>query len=56
MKAITAEDKKWRAEEDLRTLIRVKEIKSDKARFRAALKLAKSQLEELKEISEDDDD
>lgn len=51
--AISADDKKWRAEEDVRTLIRAKEIKGDKPRFRIALKLAKEQLEELKTISED---
>lgn len=40
MPVLSADEKKWRAEEDARTLARAKEIKSDKARFKAALKAA----------------
>ncbi|HKJ74537.1 MAG TPA: hypothetical protein VKA19_10510 [Alphaproteobacteria bacterium] len=37
IEAMDAEDKKWRAESDLRTLIEAEKIKSDNARFNAAL-------------------
>lgn len=45
-----AEDKKWRAEDDLRTLQRAKEIENDKARMQAAKGIAKSQMSALKDI------
>lgn len=39
-----AERRRWQAEEDLRTLMRAKEIEKDKGRLAAARKLAKEQL------------
>lgn len=44
------EDKKWRAEDDLRTLQRAKEIENDKARMQAAKSIAKEQMNNLKKI------
>lgn len=44
------EDQKWRAEDDLRTLQRAKEIENDKARMKAAKEIAKSQMNALKNI------
>lgn len=44
-------DKKWQAEDDLRTMMRACEIRKDKARLKAVKALAKKQLNELKGIS-----
>ena len=44
------EDKKWRAEDDLRTLQRAKEIENDKARMQAAKNIAKEQKAALEKI------
>ena len=44
------EDKKWRAENDLRTLQRAKEIENDKARMQAAKNIAKEQKAALEKI------
>jgi hypothetical protein len=44
------ENKKWRAEDDLRTLQRAKEIENDKARMQAAKSIAKEQMNNLKRI------
>ena len=44
------EQDKWRAEDDLRTLQRAKEIKNDKARMQAAKNIAKEQMSNLKKI------
>lgn len=44
------EDKKWRAEDDLRTLQRAKEIENDKARMQAAKSIAKEQKAALEKI------
>lgn len=44
------EDQKWRAEDDLRTLQRAKEIENDKARMKAAKNIAQSQMSALKKI------
>lgn len=39
-----AVDEKWRAEDDLRTLARAEEIKTDKKRYAAAKELARAQM------------
>ena len=48
---LTAEDKKWRAEEDARTLARALEIKNDKARMALAVKEADRRSKELQKES-----
>lgn len=45
-----AREKKYQAEDDIRTLQRAEEIKKDKARMSAAKQLAKSQMQNLKKI------
>lgn len=41
---------KWRAEDDLRTIQRAEEVKSDKSRMNMVKTLAKEQTEALKKI------
>lgn len=48
-----AADTEWMAEDDLRTLVRAKEIRKDKKRFAAARALAKKKLIELRGLAED---
>lgn len=48
-KAHEAREDKWRAEDDLRTLQRAKEIEKDKARMSAAKNVAKEQMKILKD-------
>ncbi len=45
---MTANDKKWQAEDDARSLVRAEEIKSDPARMAAARKQAAAQVVERK--------
>lgn len=45
------EDKKWRAECDLRTLMDAKEIKADKKRMAAVKKLAAEKLQDMASVS-----
>lgn len=45
------EDKKWRAQDDLRALQRAKEIESDKARMAAAKAVAKEQMDALSKVA-----
>lgn len=47
-KAHEDREKKWQAEDDLRTLQRAKEVESDKARMKAAKALAQEQMNNLK--------
>lgn len=42
-----AEDKKWRAESDMRTLIEAAEIRKDPKRYKAAKEAALAKREEL---------
>ena len=49
-KADEAREKRWRAEEDLRTLQRAQEISQDKERTKAAQMLAKEQKAALEKI------
>ena len=44
------EDKKWRAQDDMRALQRAKEIESDKARMQAVKSVAKEEMARLKKI------
>ena len=44
------EDKKWRAEDDLRTLQRAKDIENDKARMQAVKAVAQKEMSNLKKI------
>ena len=46
-------EKKWQAEDDARTLMRAEEVKSDKARLKAALAILKEQNEQRDKILED---
>jgi len=43
---MTAQDKKWQAQDDARTLAQANEIKSDPTRIRAAVKEAKVMVKE----------
>lgn len=43
-----AQERRWRAEEDIRTLTRAAEIKADGARLNAAKALATKQVNDLK--------
>jgi len=46
-----AEDKKWQAQDDLRTLQRAREIEADKERLARAKKEAQSQMTALSRVS-----
>lgn len=48
-KKMSAEELKWRAEEDARTLERYQEIIKDKDRLKAALTQAEKQVDNLKQ-------
>ncbi len=48
---ISVDEKKWQAEEDLRSLRRVEEIKADRKRYSAAQLLAKKEVQALSRIS-----
>ena len=48
-KKISADELKWRAEEDARTLERYQEIIKDKDRLKAALTQAEKQVDNLKQ-------
>ncbi|MEJ2124144.1 MAG: hypothetical protein P8Y47_04850 [Alphaproteobacteria bacterium] len=49
---MTEEDEKWRAEEDLRTLINAEKIKKDKTSYDAAMKARKEQIAALENIED----
>lgn len=51
--AVTAMDKKYQAEDDVRTLIHAGEIKKDKTRYKAAMAMAKTQMSDLKAVGGD---
>lgn len=46
-----SEQQRWQAEEDLRTLLRAKEIERDAGRLARARKLAKEQLKTAQEAT-----
>lgn len=48
--SMSAEEKKWQIEDDLRTLTRAEEIKRDPKRLAAAKKMAKERLEEVQSV------
>lgn len=47
---MAAEEKKWKADSDLRTLIEAEKIKKDKARYGAAMKCHAEQMKALASI------
>ena len=50
---MSAQEKKWQAEDDLRTLQRAAEIRKDKGRLAAARKCAKEQMAALQKVSQE---
>lgn len=44
------DDAKWRAEEDMRTLARAKEIEADRARLAAAKRIAEQKIKEMQKV------
>ena len=48
---MTAQDRKWRAESDLRSLREVEEIRGDPTRLKSARKVANQEMKALKKIS-----
>ena len=52
MAGLTAQDKKWQAQDDARTLAQVAEITSDKSRLQAARKEATVMLKETQKRME----
>ncbi len=51
--SMSAEDKKYHTEDDVRTLIQAGEIKKDKARYKRAMAMAKEKQEALAYIGMD---
>lgn len=47
------QEKKWRAESDLRTLVDAEKIKSDPDRLKSAMKMKREQMDALKNIKAD---
>ena len=50
-RTISAEEKRWRARDDLETLKRADEIKKNRTRLSAAKKEAKSQMDALNKVT-----
>lgn len=48
---ISKEEQKWRAEDDMRTLLRAEEIKSDRARLAKASAVAKKQMAAVAKVA-----
>jgi hypothetical protein len=48
--AIGYDDAKWRAEDDMRTLTRAKEIEADRSRMTAAQKVAAQKIKEMQSV------
>ncbi len=44
------DDAKWRAEEDMRTLARAKEIEGDRIRLAAAKRIAEQKIREMQKV------
>ena len=51
MKSDAITDKKWQAEDDLRTVARAEEIKKDAKRMAAVKELAKEKMSEMEKIA-----
>ncbi|MEQ9131093.1 MAG: hypothetical protein RJQ08_13705 [Salinisphaeraceae bacterium] len=49
---MSAEEKDWRAEDDLRTLIEAEKIKRDDARLKAAMKKKREMAKNLEGVGE----
>lgn len=47
---MSKEEKDWRAEEDLRTLIEAEKIKKDKARLKAAMAKKREKVKALQDL------
>lgn len=50
-KAEDEQEKKWRAESDLRSLIEAEKIKADPERLKMAMKMKREQMDALKKIT-----
>ena len=48
---MTAQDKIWKAESDLRTIREAEDIKGDKSRLNAAKRMAKTEMKALAKIT-----
>lgn len=44
------DERKWQAEDDMRTLTRAKEIEADRARLAAAKKVAETKIKEMQSV------
>lgn len=53
MKSTAKEEQQWQAEEDVRTLIRAKEIRADKARYRRAMVHVRKQYKAMHQVMEE---
>ena len=49
-KNAAAQEKKWQAEDDMRTLTRAKEIEGDRARMAAAKRVAEEKIKEMQKV------
>lgn len=47
---VAFDDAKWRAEEDMRTLTRAKEIEADRTRLAAAKRVAEQKIKEMQSV------
>lgn len=47
---ISGDEAKWRAEEDMRTLTRAKEIEADRSRMAAAKRVATQKIKEMQSV------
>jgi len=52
--AMAKQEKEWRADSDLRTLIEAEKIKKDKPRYTAAMKVHKDMMAAMEKIEEDE--
>lgn len=48
--SLIMDDAKWRAEDDMRTLTRAKEIEADRARMAAAKRVAEQKIKEMQSV------
>lgn len=48
--SMVMDDAKWRAEDDMRTLTRAKEIEADRARMTAAKRVAEQKIKEMQKV------
>ena len=51
MRAMTADDKKWRAQSDAETLSRAEEIKGDRTRHSAARQHAAKEMQRMAKVA-----